>query len=345
MPESGKAKIFEKPGVPINPGPARNTADGDTATGGDGVAAGGNRAAGGWIARGRAVAAGISPQAMGVIFALVAAFLWSSSGMFIKLLTIDPLPLAGLRCAMAGALMAPFLLSSRSVRFRMDLNLAFLILFYAVVSLSFVTATRWTTAANAIALQSTSPAWVFLASCLLARRIFWRLSAPIAVILIGLAIIMMEPAQGSSFYGNLIGLASGLSIAGFIICYSRVQLPVMQVIVAINLAAALLIFLVQPGAFRVWEYPWSDWLILAYLGGFQVGLGFIFFYLALKRISTTHAAILSLLEPLLNPIWVYLAVGEVPSMYLFGGGALVLSGIAVDAWLRRESGLKAGTSP
>ena len=182
-------------------------------------------------------------------------------------------------------------------------------------------------------------------SCLLARRIFWRFSAPIVVILIGLAIIMSEPAKGSSFYGNLLGLTSGLSIAGLIISYSRMKLPAMQVIVVINLAAAVLLFLAEPGAYRVWEYSWSDWLILAYLGGFQVGLGFLLFSLALKRISVTHAAILSLLEPLLNPIWVYAAVGEIPTMYLFGGGALVLSGIAVDAWLRRNSGGQPGTAP
>lgn len=308
MPANGKAKIFRPP-----PAPGVN--------GGHATTAGG--------------LAGLSPGATGVLLALAAAFFWSTSGMFIKVLPIDPLPLAGLRCAMAGVLLLPLLRPAQLVRPRLDRDFIILIVFYTAVSLSFVTATKWTAAANAIALQSTSPAWVFLVSCLLARRIFWRFSAPILIILAGLVIILLEPARGTNFMGNLLGLNSGLFSAGFIIFYARVQRPVIQLLVVMNLAAAALMFLVQPGAFRVWEIALSEWLMLAYLGGVQVGLAYICFYAALKRISTTQAAILSLLEPLLNPIWVYAAVGEIPTGYLFAGGGLVLSGIAVDTWLRR----------
>jgi drug/metabolite transporter (DMT)-like permease len=91
----------------------------------------------------------------------------------------------------------------------------------------------------------------------------------------------------------------------------------------------------QPSAFRFGEYALSDWLSLAYLGGIQVGLAYICFYAALKRISTTQAAILTLLEPVLNPVWVFLAVGELPSSYGFAGAGLIISGVLVDAWLRR----------
>ena len=284
----------------------------------------------------------LAPHTVGVLLALAAAALWSTSGLFIKVLTIDPIPLTSLRCAMAGVLLAPML---RSMRFRVERELFLLMIFYGVVSLSFITATRWSTAANAIVLQSTSPAWVFLVSCLLARRILWRFSPPIAIILIGLTVIMLEPAEGTTFLGNLLGLVSGITLAGLIILYSRVQRPVIEVIVLINLVVAAALFLLQPGAFRWMEYTLLDWLMLAYLGGVQVGLGHICFFAALKRISTTQAAILSLLEPLLNPIWVYFAVGEVPSAHLFAGGGLVLFGIAVDAWLRSNGAPRRGAAP
>jgi drug/metabolite transporter (DMT)-like permease len=284
----------------------------------------------------------LTPHTVGVLLALAAAALWSTSGLFIKVLTIDPIPLTSLRCAMAGVLLAPML---RSMRLRVERELLLLMVFYGVVSLSFITATRWSTAANAIVLQSTSPAWVFLVSCLLARRILWRFSPPIAIILIGLTVIMLEPAHGTPFLGNLLGLASGITLAGLIILYSRVKRPVVEVIVLINLVVAVALFLLQPGAFRWMEYTLSDWIMLAYLGGVQVGLGHMCFFAALKRISTTQAAILSLLEPLLNPIWVYFAVGEVPSAHLFAGGGLVLCGIAVDAWLRHNGAPQSGTAP
>ncbi len=286
-------------------------------------------------AGGEAGRARMSSHSVGVLLALAAAGLWSTSGLFVKVLAIDPLPLTALRCAMAGVILAPLL---RSFKFRVGWEMAVLAVWYLLVSLTWVTATKWTTAANAIALQSTSPAWVFLVSCLLARRILWRFSAPIGIILAGLAVILLEPVGGTSFRGNLLGLVSGIAFAGTAIFYARVNRPVIEVMVQINLAAALALFLMAPGAFRFAEYTGAEWLSLAYLGGVQVGLGHICFYSALKRIGPSRAAILALLEPLLNPIWVYLAIGEVPSLHGFVGGGLVLSGIGVDAWLRRRRG-------
>ncbi|MCZ6472463.1 MAG: EamA family transporter [SAR324 cluster bacterium] len=285
---------------------------------------------------------GLSPQAVGVLLVLLATVLWSTNGLFIKVLSIEALPLTGLRCAMAGVLLAPWM---RSLKFRLEGDLAILIIFYTVMSLSFVTATKWTAAANAIVLQSTSPVWVFLVACLLARRVYWRYTVSIGIIVLGLAIIMAEPAHGTSFLGNLLGLAAGISFAGVNIYYARVRRPAVEVMVLINVVAALVIFAVQPGAFRFAEYSALEWLSLAYLGGIQIGLAHMCFFAALKRISTTQAAVLSLVEPLLNPIWVYLAIGELPSAYGFIGGGLVLSGIAVDALLRRNGRGAAAARP
>jgi drug/metabolite transporter (DMT)-like permease len=157
---------------------------------------------------------------VGILLGLAAPVLWSTSGMFIKVLQIEPIPLTGLRCAMAGLIFSPLV---RSWRMPPGRDMTILIVAYGVLNLTFVTATKWTTAANAIALQATSPAWVFLVSCLVARRVVWRFTVPIAIILAGLAVILMEPVEGISFTGNLLGLVAGFAFATVSIFYARVD--------------------------------------------------------------------------------------------------------------------------
>lgn len=279
--------------------------------------------------------------------------------MFIKILTIAPLPLAGLRCAMAALTFLPLLrpfksrpfksrsldfrsFNFRSIKIRPTADFLLLTGAYTAMSLAFVTATRWTTAANAIALQSTAPAWVFLLSGLAARRVPWRHAPAIALILAGLAVVLAEPGAGLTMRGNLLAAASGLLFALTTIFFARVRRPPVEVIFSINLAAALVLFLANPAAYRPAQIPPRDWLMLAYLGSVQIGLGLLLYYAALRRIPASQAQVLALLEPLLNPIWVFLAIGEVPSRHGFAGGAMVLCGILADSLVRRKKG---GTPP
>lgn len=284
----------------------------------------------------------LSPQTVGVLLAVLAPVLWSTSGMFIKVLAIEPLPLAGLRFAMAGLILAP---TVRSWKIRPNRDELALVVAYTTLSLSFIVATRWTTAANAIALQSTSAAWVFVAACVAARHVPWRFTAPIAIMLAGLAVILVEPVPGTSFLGNLLGLGSGICFAVVQIFFARIKRPAFETVALANVAAALVLFVIQPGAYRWFDYSLTDWLSLAFLGGVQIGLGIVCFHAALKRISTTQVAMLTLLEPVLNPVWVFLAIGEIPSAFGFAGMGLILSGILVDSWLRRPRRERMAANP
>ncbi len=72
-----------------------------------------------------------------------------------------------------------------------------------------------------------------------------------------------------------------------------------------------------------------SWLGLVLLGIFQLGLAYIFFTAAIKHVAALEAALIPVLEPLLNPLWVILFVGETPSGWAGVGGLLVL--LAVTA--------------
>ncbi len=277
-------------------------------------------------------------HSLGILLVLLAAVLWSSNGMFIKLLHVEPLPLTALRALFAALTLAPFI---RRAQLRWDPAMLGALVSYPVLVLCFVSATKWTTAANAIALQSTSPAWMFLFSAIALRQLPLRLFVPIAVILGGIVVILLEPATGINATGNLVALVAGVCWASFAFSYARVRTPGPGVICLCNLVTFVALLIVQPGEVLSTAAPGAgirlvDWLMLIYLGVVQQGGAFVLFAAAMRRISPTQVMVLVLLEPLLNPVWVYFVVGEAPSAFGLAGGGLILLGILLDIFIRRD---------
>ncbi|MCH8888220.1 MAG: DMT family transporter [SAR324 cluster bacterium] len=269
--------------------------------------------------------------AIGISLVLFAASLWSTSGLFIKVLTMESFALIGLRSALSFLALAPLI---RPSALRFDWNLLLLIVAFSATQMGFVFATRWTTAANAIALQSAAPVWVFLIGCLAVRRIQPRLLWPILLIVCGIAAMLSEPAEGASLNGNLLALFTGFAFALTQIAFKRIGQPAVGVIALSNLCLAAACVAVRPGAFLLAAIPVWEWVSLVYLGAIQIGLGMVCFIAGLRRIPVGQASILILIEPLLNPLWVFLVIGEIPSRYGFAGFALILAGLLADLWVR-----------
>ncbi len=276
---------------------------------------------------------GLSVGATGVLLGLLAPLLWSSSGMFVKILSLEALPLAGLRALIAGVALAPFL---RLAGVRINGALLVLLAAYTVSVLGYVSAVKLTTAANAIALVSTAPAWVLLLSWAVERRVTWPLAWPVLLILAGVGALLLEQAVGRSVEGNLLALLAGMGFGLFTFFLPRVNLAGPGLVSLCNLVAAAVIlpfgaFALDAQRIAVWE-----WASLLYLGVVQIGLATICFAGALRRIPPTQASVLALLEPLLAPLWVYLAIGERPSAYGAAGFAFILTGILTDFGIRRR---------
>jgi drug/metabolite transporter (DMT)-like permease len=270
-------------------------------------------------------------QPAGMALVLLAAVLWSSSGLFVKLLTVPAFQLIAIRAGLAALTLLPFV---RFRALRLDANLALVSVALGATQVFFVFATRWTTAANAIALQSTAPAWVFVGVWLATRRLQPPLLIPLGLIGAGIAAILVEPAHGTSLLGNLLGLGGGFCFALTQIAFKRINQPAVGTVAMANLASALAIALLVPGTLQVASIATWEWLSLVYLGAIQIGLAMLCFMAGVRRITVSQASILVQLEPLLNPLWVYLVLGELPSAYGFAGFALIGAGIAVDTWLR-----------
>jgi len=146
--------------------------------------------------------------------------------------------------------------------------------------------------------------------------------------------MLFEPASGTSLQGNLLGAASGLTFALTQIASKRINQPAIGAVALANLASALICFALRPGEFQLATIGLWEWGALAYLGAIQISLAFVIFTVGVQRISVAQASVLILIEPICNPIWVYLIIAEVPSAYGFAGYGMILGGVGVDIWLR-----------
>ncbi|MDX2166597.1 MAG: DMT family transporter [Deltaproteobacteria bacterium] len=201
----------------------------------------------------------------------------------------------------------------------------------AATLIAFVVANKLTSAANVIFLQSTSPFYLLvLAPWLLGEPLQRRDLAIMLAIAAGMALFFIgeQPATHSApdpLRGNLIAAASGLSFALTLIglrWVSRGGGTRSGMLIAGN---ALTFLLCLPLALPVIGASLADWLVIAWLGVVQIGFAYLLVTAGLQRVPAFEAALLLMLEPVLNPVWAALVQGEIPSPWALAGGAVILT--------------------
>jgi drug/metabolite transporter (DMT)-like permease len=288
---------------------------------------------------------------------VLAAVLWSTSGGFTKLLTqptalhLDEPRLTGLqiafaRVSFAGLILAP-LVRRRDVVFRPAM-LATAVSFAAMNAL-FVSALAAGPAANAILLQYTAPMWMYLFSVWWLREPADRRGAvSLAIGMVGVAAIVGGGFFDSRQVGQLpvivLALGSGVTYAGvlvglrFLRDVSSLWLTVFNQVVS---AAVLLPF--------VWSgtLPSAEQIVVLMMyGSLQLALPYWLVARGLRRVSPQEAGTLTLLEPVLNPLWAYLVspATERPSIWTLAGGFFILGALAYRYWPLRSPAIDARNS-
>ena len=273
----------------------------------------------------------------GTILVLITAVLWSTGGVSIKFVQASPALIAVMRSLVAGLVLLP-LIRPRSIR--LSWAAVGLILSYALTMGTFVTATKWTTAANAIALQYSAPLWLFAAGLVLRTvKPSVRRSAPMLLVLAGITLFLQEPARGTSFKGNIMALVSAVGFALTTVFLRLLRREHGLTLVSLcNLASALLIAPLVRDWGQLGALGASGWTCLVYLGACQIALAYILYAKALTRVRPLKAATIVLIEPVLNPLWVFILIGEKPSVYAIAGAVVMLTGVALDIRLNPEIG-------
>lgn len=263
----------------------------------------------------------------GLAAAFVAAVLWSTGGIFIKLIPLGALEISGLRSALA-ALTILALYRRRSLKFNWSIALNGL--FYAGVMILFVVATKLTTAANAIFLQYTAPIYVLVFEPLLLKSRFRKINlVAVVVSFAGMALFFMERLSPSGLEGNLVALATGVFLAAFFIGLRRS--PSEDKLPSVFWGNAFTTALCLPAIASIETITFSDAWMIAALGVFQIGVPYAVFSYAVERVEAIEASLIAMIEPVLNPVWVVIGYGEEPSTWAIVGGSVILAGAAFRA--------------
>lgn len=265
------------------------------------------------------------------------ALLFSTAGFIIKLTALNAWQVAGLRSALGAVTL--ILIYPRALR-GLTWSAVPVAASFALTMILFVSATKLTTAANAVFLEDAAPVFVLVLAPLLLKEPIRRSDlVMMAAVLCGMALFFTarEPARATAtnpLRGNICAAASALTWALTMIglrwmARKRSSPGAMGTVVLGNIlvAAAAL-----PFAFPIAAFHARDATAIAWLGIFQVAVAYACLTRGIRTVPAFEASLILLLEPVLNPLWTWLVQGETPAAPALAGGAIILAVTLGNAW-------------
>ena len=261
----------------------------------------------------------------GPLAILLSALLWSLSGLLIKYIPWHPMLIAAGRSFLTALVLLAYFRGRLLVRLNWITLLSGLSLM--LTQSLFIAANKMTTAANAIMLQYTMPVFIIMISAALyqirpSRRevlaMIWAMA--------GIVLFFIDDLAPGNLLGNILAILSGVTFAFFYVLNTR---PTCHVPQATFLGQVLTLFAGLPflGLIEPETITPSAIAALGVLGFFQLGLAFIIFQYGIKRTSPLNASLISMAEPIMNPVWVFLVLGEAPGLLALIGTVVVISGV------------------
>ena len=281
----------------------------------------------------------MNPRTKARLELLVTACLFSTGGAAIKAAAFGSWQVAGLRSGVAAITVFLFLPAARRIQ-KGTVGITLLVaVAYAATLILFVLANKLTTAANTIFLQSTAPLYILLLSpVLLKEHIHRRDLGFMAAIAVGMAMFFI--GRQNSFAtapdpvkGNLLALFSGVTYAAMLMGLrwmgTRGGSPATAAVIG-NLFAFLA---ASPALFPLGSHGAGDWLVILYLGIFQIGLAYSLLTRAIPHVPALEASLLLFLEPALSPLWAWSVHGEYPGPWALLGGGLIMGAMGFKSWM------------
>jgi drug/metabolite transporter, DME family len=263
-----------------------------------------------------------------LLLVLGAAILWSTGGLFIKATHLSAFELSFGRSLLAAITIAIF---TRREGFGINPISAVTSILYAALLILFVLATKLTTAANAIFLQYTAPVYVLILEPLFYKERFRsRDLITVAACVGGMSLFFVGKLRPEDVSGNLLALASGVCFALFFLLLRHSKARDVNRASSAIYGNLIVVLICAPAFFAAARrgINANDFGRIAYLGVVQIGFAYLLFTLAMARgVRSLDAGIIGYIEPVLNPIWVFLFIGERPSGWAIIGGAIIIASV------------------
>ena len=277
---------------------------------------------------------------------LLCAVLWSTSGLFIRLLDWHPMVISGGRSILAVAVLIVIRffplnrngsLTKKATRIKEILKEAPMLaasgLCYAATMILFVIANKLTASANAILLQYAAPVWTALfAWFLLRERPHWEQWCALVFVSLGMYLVFSSGLQAGSVLGDIIAVLSGIAFgANSIVLRMRKDGNPADILIFSHIICAVFsipFFFLYPPSISV-----NSILCISFMGIFQIGAASALFAYGIRRVPAVQAMLTAAIEPVLNPIWVLLTIGERPGLSVIAGGAVILAAVIFSSIL------------
>ena len=272
-----------------------------------------------------------------LLFVFAAALLWSTGGLFIKWNSLSGLELSFCRSFFAIFTVAYF---TRHEGFGLNRITAVASVLYAVLLILFVLATKQTTAANAIFLQYTAPVYLLILEPLVYKEKFRsRDLITVLVCVGGMALFFVGQLRPQDVTGNIFALASGLCFAMYFLLLRHPRAREVNRASSVIYGNILSVVITAPwGLAAIPNINLHDFLSVTYLGVVQLGIAYTLFTVGMARgVRSLDAGIICYIEPVLNPVWVFLVLGERPSRWALLGGSIIIAAVIVHMLLDAHS--------
>jgi drug/metabolite transporter (DMT)-like permease len=294
--------------------------------------------------------------ASGSFCMLLCVFCWSTSGLFIKFIDWHPMVISGLRSGIAALFMllvngkamfarkpAPGTISTganqtpspMSEKAPSDIKSgAGLLLAAAFASagtkILYVLANKLTSPANAILLHHSAPVWAaFLGWILIGERPRKKQWAALALICAGLVLFFVNGLRRGSIAGDATALAAGVCFGASIVFLrmNRKGSPALCLFLShcIPLALSIPFIISRPPVFSV-----QSGAAILFLGIVQVGIASLLYAYSIKRLKAVDAVFIDQLEPVLNPVWIFVVTGEIPATGSIAGGIIIIAAVLMS---------------
>lgn len=283
----------------------------------------------------------VSPKKAMLLMALC-AFLWSIGGLLVKLLPWHPLVICGLRSLIAAVIILLYM-RLRKHRFTVSRCAILSGLGLAGTMLLFCAASKLTTSANAIILQSTNPIHIMVLNTLLYHHRYRKGElVAVGITLAGISLFFLDQLSPGNLLGNGIALCSGFTMAVMYLFGSRLPdeaSSMSSVLIGHGTAAAvgLVCALFAPPAMGA-----ANLAAILTLGVVQLGVPYVLYAIAVRNCSPLSCSLIGMIEPLLNPVWVFLVIGERPGAFALLGAAVVMVTVCVWSVLSARAPAPAG---
>lgn len=254
----------------------------------------------------------------------IAAVMWSFAGLGAKLMSWNALSIACVRGIIASITIFSF---RKKTKLTLNSSTILASISLLLTTTLFMSANKMTMSANAIVLQYTSPIFILILSVIFLKyKPKFVDYIAISLTLVGISLFFIDQLETGRWLGDLVALLSGLAFAGVFFANRLPKANPMDASLIGNMMSLLLFpFLMFDQNFL--SFKTTDLIVIVLLGVFQLGIPYILFSLGIKRTEAIKSSIISTIEPILNPIWVFLFLNELPGILSMIGGLIVLATI------------------